>query len=58
LDQARVQALERFDPACWPDHYQGHLADCSRFGKTTSTGAASANAFRYTRREEDGTGLY
>jgi RHS repeat-associated protein len=28
------------------------------FGKTTATGAASTNAFTYTGREDDGTGLY
>jgi RHS repeat-associated protein len=28
------------------------------FGKTTATGAASTNAFTYTDREDDGTGLY
>ena len=28
------------------------------FGKTTATGAASTNAFKYTGREDDGTGLY
>ena len=28
------------------------------FGKTTNTGAASTNAFKYTGREDDGTGLY
>jgi RHS repeat-associated protein len=28
------------------------------FGKTTGSGAASTNAFKYTGREDDGTGLY
>jgi RHS repeat-associated protein len=28
------------------------------FGKTIATGAASTNAFKYTGREDDGTGLY
>ena len=28
------------------------------FGKTTTTGTASTNTFRYTGREDDGTGLY
>jgi len=28
------------------------------FGKTTATGIASANAFEYRGREDDGTGLY
>jgi len=28
------------------------------FGKTTTSGAASSNAFKYTGREDDGTGLY
>jgi hypothetical protein len=28
------------------------------FGKTSVTGAASTNAFKYTGREDDGTGLY
>ena len=28
------------------------------FGKTTVTGTASTNAFKYTGREDDGTGLY
>jgi RHS repeat-associated protein len=28
------------------------------FGKTTTTGVASTNAFKYTGREDDGTGLY
>jgi RHS repeat-associated protein len=28
------------------------------FGKTMATGAASTNAFKYTGREDDGTGLY
>ena len=28
------------------------------FGKTTATGTASTNAFTYTGREDDGTGLY
>ena len=28
------------------------------FGKTTATGVASTNAFKYTGREDDGTGLY
>jgi RHS repeat-associated protein len=28
------------------------------FGKTTATGIASTNAFKYTGREDDGTGLY
>jgi len=28
------------------------------FGKTTFTGTASTNAFKYTGREDDGTGLY
>jgi RHS repeat-associated protein len=28
------------------------------FGKTTATGAASTNAFKYTGREDNVTGLY
>jgi RHS repeat-associated protein len=28
------------------------------FGKTTATGVASTNAFKYTGCEDDGTGLY
>ncbi|MBI3608821.1 MAG: hypothetical protein HY207_12710 [Nitrospirae bacterium] len=28
------------------------------FGKTTTAGAASSNAFQYTGREDDGTGMY
>ncbi|MCC6176187.1 MAG: hypothetical protein IT305_12850, partial [Chloroflexi bacterium] len=28
------------------------------FGRTTSTGSASANTARFTGREDDGTGLY
>lgn len=35
---------------------QGQYTD-EPFGKTMATGAASTNAFRYTGREDDGTGL-
>jgi hypothetical protein len=28
------------------------------FGKTTPSGPTSTNSFRYTGREDDGTGLY